>query len=74
MDLANKFAHTEFIFVFRCSLPFFTRAAGSHVVEIVVLLRSIVFLSEAMNQSAFLSVEFGLNSVEISFVAEHKAA
>lgn len=47
---------------------FFDRCA----VEMIVLLRCMVSLGEAMYQSAFLSLEFCLNSVEIGFVAEHK--
>ena len=38
----------------------------------IVLLRCMVSLGEAMYQSAFLGLEFCLNSVEIGFVAEHK--
>ena len=44
----------------------------SSVVEMIVILQNIVSIGEAMYQSAFVSLKFCLNSVEISFVAEHK--
>ena len=46
---------------------FFTR----RVVEIIVLPQSIVWLVEAMYQSAFLRLEFLLNSELASSVAKH---
>ena len=42
------------------------------VVEMIVLPQSIVSLVEAMYQSAFLSLEFRLNSELVSSVARHK--
>ena len=42
------------------------------VVKIIDLLQSIVSLGEAMYQSAFLSLEFRLNSELVSSVAKHK--
>ena len=42
------------------------------VVEMIVLSRSIVLLGKAMYQSAFLSVEYCLNSVVASSVAGRK--
>jgi hypothetical protein len=42
------------------------------VVEMIVLPWSTVSLGEAMYQSAFLSLEFCLNSDVVSSVAEHK--
>ena len=42
------------------------------VVEMTVLPQSIVSLVEAMYQSAFLSLEFRLNSELVSSVARHK--
>ena len=47
---------------------FFSR----RVVEMIVLPQSIVSLVEAMYQSAFLSLEFRLNSELVSSVARHK--
>ena len=41
------------------------------VVEMIVLPQSIVWLVEAMYQSAFLSLEFRLNSELVSSVAKH---
>ena len=55
----RRFIHPNFFF-------------DRRVVEMIVLPRSIVLLGEAMYQSAFMSLEFCLNSVEISFVAKHK--
>ena len=43
-----------------------------HIVEMIVLPQSIVSLGEAMYQSAFLSLEFRLNSELVSSVAKHK--
>ena len=42
------------------------------VVEMIVVPQSIVSLVEAMYQSAFLSLEFRLNSELVSSVARHK--
>ena len=42
------------------------------VVEMIVLPQSVVSLVEAMYQSAFLSLEFRLNSELVSSVARHK--
>ena len=42
------------------------------VAEMIVLPPSLVLLGEAMYQSAFMSLEFCLNSDEISFVAKQK--
>ena len=44
---------------------------GRRVVEMIVLPQSIVWLVEAMYQSAFLSHEFRLNSELVSSVAKH---
>ena len=41
------------------------------VVEMIVLPQSIVWLAEAMYQSAFLSLEVHLNSELVSSVAKH---
>ena len=42
------------------------------VVEMIVLPQSVVSLGEAMYQSAFLCLEFGLNSELVTSVAKHK--
>ena len=42
------------------------------VVEMIAFPQSIVSLVEAMYQSAFLSLEFRLNSELVSYVAKHK--
>ena len=42
------------------------------VVEMIVLPQSVVSLGEAMYQSAFLSLEFRLNSGLMTSVAKHK--
>ena len=45
---------------------------AQRVVGMIVLPQSIVLLVEAMYQSAFLSLEFRLNSELVSSVARHK--
>ena len=42
------------------------------VVEMIALPQSVVSLGEAMYQSAFLCLEFGLNSELVTSVAKHK--
>ena len=45
---------------------------AQRVVEMIVLPQSVVSLGEAMYQSAFLILEFRLNSELVSSVAKHK--
>ena len=45
---------------------------AQRVVEMIVLPQSVVSLDKAMHQSAFLCLEFRLNSELVTSVAEHK--